>query len=167
MYIYNMHSISTANDIYVWSASLSLKHTNTVNYNLIPIYVTNSPDHNLTPTKFARLDFENVGGYFSGKGNSQGESLNDLEILDTVKFLAFLVTRGNRESISAECQIFYPVAFFLGALNGDFHSDLPLGGYNKPLDCSTRQALTPIRCSRLPRCGKMWEIEVEGLSGTS
>ena len=44
--------------------------------------------------------------------------MSDLEILDTVEFFAFLVTRGNRESISAECQIFYPVAFFLGALKG-------------------------------------------------
>ena len=42
----------------------------------------------------------------------------DLEILDIVEFLAFLVTRGNRESISTECKIFYPVAFFLGAVKG-------------------------------------------------
>ena len=33
-------------------------------------------------------------------------SEGDLEILNTFEFLAFLVTRGNRESISAECKFF-------------------------------------------------------------
>ena len=38
----------------------------------------------------------------------------DLEILEPVHFLLFLVSIGPREPISAECKIFYPVAFFLG-----------------------------------------------------
>ena len=44
--------------------------------------------------------------------------LDNLEILDTVEFLVFFITGGHREFISAECQIFYPVAFFLGAFKG-------------------------------------------------
>ena len=42
--------------------------------------------------------------------------LDNLEILDTVEFLVFFITGGHGEFISAKCQIFYPLAFFLGAL---------------------------------------------------
>ena len=38
--------------------------------------------------------------------------LDNLEILDTVEFLVIFITGGHRKLISAECQIFYPVAFF-------------------------------------------------------
>ena len=49
---------------------------------------------------------------------SQGESYDDLEILDILEFLIIFLTRGVGEVISAKCKIFYPVAFFLGAFKG-------------------------------------------------
>ena len=44
--------------------------------------------------------------------------LGNLEILDIVEFLIIFITRGLGEFISAGCQIFYPVAFFLWAFKG-------------------------------------------------
>ena len=49
------------------------------------------------------------------RGNSC-KIMRDLEILDTVKFLLFLVSRGPREPISVECKFFYPELFFQGGL---------------------------------------------------
>ena len=44
--------------------------------------------------------------------------LGNLEILDIVEFLIIFIARGVGYLISAECQFFYPVAFFLGAFKG-------------------------------------------------
>ena len=55
---------------------------------------------------------------FLNSSSSQGESYDDLEILDIVEFLIIFITRGVGELISAECKFFYPVAFFLGAFKG-------------------------------------------------
>ena len=49
---------------------------------------------------------------FLNSSSSQGESYDDLEISDIVEFLIIFITMGLGELISAECKIFYPVAFF-------------------------------------------------------
>ena len=47
------------------------------------------------------------------RGNN-GEKMGDLEILDIVEFLLFLVSRGQWGSIFVECHFFCPVAFSQG-----------------------------------------------------
>ena len=42
---------------------------------------------------------------------SQGESYDDLEIMDIVEFLIIFITRGVGELISAKCKNVYPVVF--------------------------------------------------------
>ena len=58
------------------------------------------------------MGFQKV--YSGAQAYSQGESEVDLEILDTVHFLIFLVQLWPQEAISAECQFFYQVAFLWG-----------------------------------------------------